>query len=60
MERAAAMNFVKDSVTHAMARDGSSGGIVRLVVIDSKGAERVYNPGNELKVCFDEIPEPKG
>lgn len=31
-----------------MARDGSSGGVVRLAVIDSNGVERMMVPGNKL------------
>ena len=32
--------FVKKSIAHAMARDGSSGGVIRLVSIDKSGVER--------------------
>jgi 20S proteasome subunit beta 1 len=31
-----------------MARDGSSGGVVRLAIIDATGAERKFIPGNKL------------
>jgi 20S proteasome subunit beta 1 len=31
-----------------MARDGSSGGIIRTVVVTEAGNEREYIPGNEL------------
>ena len=31
-----------------MSRDGSSGGIIRLVTIDSSGVEREYIPGDKL------------
>lgn len=31
-----------------MARDGSSGGVVRLAVIEEGGVERVFVPGNAL------------
>ncbi len=40
--------FVRKCVSHAMARDGSSGGVVRLVVIDKDGFERECTLGNEL------------
>ena len=32
----------------AMARDGSSGGIIRTAIIDESGVERFMLPGNEL------------
>mmetsp|Transcript_45199 Transcript_45199/g.124122 ORF Transcript_45199/g.124122 Transcript_45199/m.124122 type:complete len:80 (-) Transcript_45199:1140-1379(-) len=48
MSRQEAQNFVKKSIAHAMARDGSSGGIIRLVTIDANGTEREYIPGDEL------------
>lgn len=31
-----------------MARDGSSGGVIRLVIIDKDGVERKMVPGNQL------------
>lgn len=40
--------FVKKSISHAMARDGSSGGVIRLVVINKEGVERECILGNEL------------
>ncbi|CAE7598870.1 Psmb6 [Symbiodinium microadriaticum] len=41
-------DFVKKSIAHAMSRDGSSGGVVRLTVIDRGGVERECVLGNEL------------
>ena len=35
--------FVKEAVTRAMCRDGSSGGIIRLVCINADGVEREYH-----------------
>ena len=35
-------------MSHAMARDGSSGGVVRLAVISEAGAEKIFVPGNLL------------
>jgi 20S proteasome subunit beta 1 len=32
----------------AMSRDGSSGGTIRMVIIDKEGVERVFVPGTEL------------
>ena len=40
--------FVKKALSHAMARDGSSGGVIRTVKIDSSGATRNFTPGNKL------------
>lgn len=40
--------FVKKALSHAMARDGSSGGVIRTVRIDQNGAERKFVPGNQL------------
>jgi 20S proteasome subunit beta 1 len=31
-----------------MARDGSSGGVIRLAVIDENGAEKIFVPGDKL------------
>lgn len=31
-----------------MARDGSSGGVIRLAIIDEQGVERIFVPGNAL------------
>jgi 20S proteasome subunit beta 1 len=35
-----------------MARDGSSGGVIRMVAIDSTGAERFFIPGDRLPFSF--------
>jgi 20S proteasome subunit beta 1 len=32
----------------AMARDGSSGGVIRMVVLTESGVERIFVPGNQL------------
>ena len=40
--------FVRKALSHAMARDGSSGGVIRTVKIDSSGATRNFTPGNKL------------
>jgi 20S proteasome subunit beta 1 len=31
-----------------MARDGSSGGVIRMAVITESGVDRLFVPGNEL------------
>jgi 20S proteasome subunit beta 1 len=43
-----ARNFVRLAIAHAMARDGSSGGVIRMVTIDKGGVEREYIPGDQL------------
>jgi 20S proteasome subunit beta 1 len=48
MTREAALELVKRSVSHAMARDGSSGGVVRTIVITADGFERGYTAGRDL------------
>jgi 20S proteasome subunit beta 1 len=44
----AARTLVKKAISHAMARDGSSGGIIRTVVVTPDGSDRDYTPGNAL------------
>lgn len=44
----AARALVKQAVAHAMARDGSSGGVIRTVVVTAEGNDRDYTPGNGL------------
>ena len=43
-----ATTLVKKSISHAMARDGSSGGIIRTVTVEEGGNERDYIPGDKL------------
>ena len=40
--------FVTKALCHAMARDGSSGGVIRTVRIDESGVERKMIAGNKL------------
>jgi len=39
----------------AMARDGSSGGVIRTAIIDAQGVERHMLPGNELPVFYGNL-----
>ncbi|KAJ1660257.1 Proteasome subunit beta type-1 [Coemansia sp. RSA 1694] len=48
MSRDQCVEFVKNSVSLAMSRDGSSGGVVRLAVITKDNVERIFVPGNQL------------
>lgn len=42
------LTLVYVALALAMARDGSSGGVIRLAVITKEGVERLFIPGNEL------------
>jgi len=46
--KAQCLAFVQKALSHAMARDGSSGGVIRTVVIDEAGAEKNMIPGDKL------------
>jgi 20S proteasome alpha/beta subunit len=48
--------FVTQALSLAMARDGSSGGVVRLAIIDKNGVERKMVSGEKLpKSSFEGI-----
>lgn len=36
-----------------MSRDGSSGGVIRLAIIDEAGVERIFVPGDQLPQHWD-------
>ncbi|PWN26578.1 putative PRE3-20S proteasome subunit [Jaminaea rosea] len=42
------LEFVKNALSLAMSRDGSSGGTIRMVDITEEGVTRHFIPGNEL------------
>lgn len=42
------LEFTAKAISLAMARDGSSGGVIRLASIDKDGVERHYIPGDRL------------
>jgi 20S proteasome subunit beta 1 len=48
MSEAETRDLVKLCLSHAMARDGSSGGIIRTVTVTEAGNEREYVPGDQL------------
>lgn len=48
MTRDEAIAFVTSAISHAQARDGSSGGCARLAIIDANGVDRKFVPHNEL------------
>lgn len=47
--------FVKTAISHAMARDGSSGGVIRLVVIDQSGIEKEVVLGEAHFILFNTL-----
>ncbi|KAI7871306.1 proteasome subunit beta type-6 [Spinellus fusiger] len=53
MTREQAIEFVKNSLSLAMSRDGSSGGVIRLAVITTEGVERLFVPGDQLPVHWE-------
>jgi 20S proteasome subunit beta 1 len=53
MTRDECHEFVRNALSLAMARDGSSGGIIRTAIIDENGVERFMLPGNELPRFFE-------
>jgi len=50
MTKQQAQNFVLTALSYAMSRDGSSGGIVRLVTINDQGVEKKFIPNHQLPV----------
>jgi len=42
------VNFVKNTLSLAMSRDGSSGGVIRMCVITDDKVERLFVPGDQL------------
>lgn len=48
MSKDECLDFVRGALAHAMARDGSSGGVIRTVVIGKEGAERGFVAGDKL------------
>lgn len=55
-DEASARQFVVDALTHAMARDASSGGCVRTVTITASGVSRDFIPGTSLATPCGELP----
>lgn len=56
MTKAECREFVIRGLSHAMARDGSSGGVIRLVTIDKDGTTKEMIPGDQLPVKAEEMP----
>uniref|UniRef100_A0AAY5K064 Proteasome subunit beta type-9 n=1 Tax=Esox lucius TaxID=8010 RepID=A0AAY5K064_ESOLU len=54
MSKEDCQQFVVNTISLAMSRDGSSGGVAYLVTIDEKGAEEKCILGNELPTFYDQ------
>lgn len=52
MTKQECIDFVVRAVSHAMSRDGSSGGIIRLAIIDKDGVERKVISGEKVPNQF--------
>ncbi|KDN37821.1 putative PRE3-20S proteasome subunit [Tilletiaria anomala UBC 951] len=50
MNREQTIEFVKNALSLAMSRDGSSGGTIRMAAISEEGVERFFVPGDQLPV----------
>jgi len=48
MSKIECQKFVLKALSHAMARDGSSGGVIRMATIDASGVERTFTAGDKL------------
>lgn len=48
MTKEQCQTLVKTAISHAMARDGSSGGVIRLVTIEKDTVTREFVPGDKL------------
>ena len=59
LNRGEAERLVTEALALAMARDGSSGGLARLVTIDKDGETKKMIKGDSIPLFWDEI-EPNG
>lgn len=55
MARAEAEELVASALALAAARDGSSGGLLRLVTVSAAGAERRLIPGDQVRRQYGAI-----
>ena len=58
MTREETEQLVLNGISHAMARDGSSGGLVRLVTVTKEGATKKVFQGKDLPVILGDMPQP--
>ncbi len=59
MSEQEAKDFVVRALSHAMARDASSGGCIRTVIIDKDGVKRDFLPGHLVPLTFGEALPPR-
>ena len=52
-------SFCIRAVAHAFARDGSSGGCVRMVTITEEGYKEDFVPHTDTPVAYGELPHPR-
>ena len=50
--------FCKRAVSHAMARDGSSGGVIRTVTISKEGVSRQMYTDEQVQQHYGEMSRP--
>eukprot|EP01088_Endostelium_zonatum_P004294 TRINITY_DN15512_c0_g1_i1.p1 TRINITY_DN15512_c0_g1~~TRINITY_DN15512_c0_g1_i1.p1 ORF type:complete len:237 (-),score=41.12 TRINITY_DN15512_c0_g1_i1:40-750(-) len=53
MTKEEALHFVRNALALAMSRDGSSGGVIRTVVITKDGTERSMVPGDKVPRFYE-------
>ncbi|GAB5359588.1 hypothetical protein AAMO2058_000556400 [Amorphochlora amoebiformis] len=53
MDQKSCEKFVATAISHAMSRDGSSGGCIRMAVITKEGVQRKFIPGDKLPYMKD-------
>jgi len=58
MSKAETEQLVLRGIAHAMARDGSSGGLIRLVTVTKDGAAKQVFQGKDLPVILEDMAEP--
>jgi 20S proteasome subunit beta 1 len=57
MTRDQCVNFVREAVSHAISRDGSSGGVVRTIALDATGATHTTTPWPQLPYRIEADPQ---
>jgi len=59
MSEAEAKEFVVRALSHAMARDASSGGCIRTVTVDENGPRRDFIPNPSVPAVYGDLPRPQ-
>lgn len=60
MTREECEKYVARAISLAIARDASSGGVIRLITIHDKGSHRVMLEPIQHPMCGDELPVIRG